>query len=107
MTWEDVYLDADATTAELEALLMTHPHVADAAVVARPDARSGEVPVAVVVPDGELDADALIVWAAERVAPHKRIRAVLFTESIPRTPAGKILRRRLSALVEPVGEGAM
>ena len=93
--------------AELEALLMTHPHVADAAVVACPDARSGEVPVAVVVPDGELDADALIVWAAERVAPHKRIRAVLFTESIPRTPAGKILRRRLSALVEPVGEGAM
>ena len=93
--------------AELEALLMTHPHVADAAVVACPDARSGEVPVAVVVPDGELDADALIAWAAERVAPHKRIRAVLCTESIPRTPAGKILRRRLSALVEPVGEGAM
>jgi len=81
--------------AELEALLMTHPRHADAAVVPRPDARSGEVPVAVVVPDGDLDAAALVEWVAARVAPHKRIRAVRLAEAIPRTPAGKILRRRL------------
>ena len=46
--------------AELEALLVTHPHVADAAVVGRPDARTGEVPVAFVVPRGPLDPDALM-----------------------------------------------
>jgi acyl-coenzyme A synthetase/AMP-(fatty) acid ligase len=81
--------------AELEALLLTHPRVADAAVVPRPDPRSGEVPVAVVVPDDGLDPDALMDWVAARVAPHKRIRAVRFAEAIPRTPAGKILRRGL------------
>jgi acyl-coenzyme A synthetase/AMP-(fatty) acid ligase len=76
-------------------LLLTHPRVADAAVVPRPDPRSGEVPVAVVVPDDGLDPDALMDWVAARVAPHKRIRAVRFAEAIPRTPAGKILRRGL------------
>ena len=81
--------------AELEALLLTHPRVADAAVVPRPDPRSGEVPVAVVVPDDGLDPDALMDWVSARVAPHKRIRAVRFAEAIPRTPAGKILRRGL------------
>jgi acyl-CoA synthetase (AMP-forming)/AMP-acid ligase II len=81
--------------AELEALLLTHPRVADAAVVPRPDPRSGEVPVAVVVSDDGLDPDALMEWVAARVAPHKRIRAVRFAEAIPRTPAGKILRRGL------------
>jgi acyl-coenzyme A synthetase/AMP-(fatty) acid ligase len=51
--------------------------------------------VAVVVPDDGLDPDALMEWVAARVAPHKRIRAVRFAEAIPRTPAGKILRRGL------------
>ncbi|MFL6190281.1 MAG: AMP-binding protein, partial [Actinomycetes bacterium] len=57
--------------AELEALLAGHPAVADAAVIPRPDDTHGEVPVAVVVPRGELDTDELIAWVAERVAPHK------------------------------------
>jgi acyl-CoA synthetase (AMP-forming)/AMP-acid ligase II len=81
--------------AELEALLMTHPGVADAAVVRRPDGRCGEVPVAVVVPRGTLDARALIGWAAERTAPYKRLADVQVAERIPRTPAGKIIRRKL------------
>ena len=81
--------------AELEALLLTHPDVADAAVVGRPDARCGEVPVAVVVARGALDPGALIGWAAERSAPYKRLAAVRVAERIPRTPAGKILRREL------------
>jgi acyl-CoA synthetase (AMP-forming)/AMP-acid ligase II len=83
--------------AELEALLSAHPAIADAAVIPRPDERTGEVPVAVVVPRGELDPDALIAWCAERVAPHKRIRAVRLAERIPRTPSGKILHRELIA----------
>jgi acyl-CoA synthetase (AMP-forming)/AMP-acid ligase II len=86
--------------AELEALLMTHPAVADAAVVRRPDARCGEVPVAVVVPRGALDSRALIAWAAERTAPYKRLADVRVAERIPRTPAGKIMRRRLAATAD-------
>jgi acyl-CoA synthetase (AMP-forming)/AMP-acid ligase II len=82
--------------AELEALLFAHPRVADAAVVGRPDERHGEVPVAAVVPRGaagEADAEEILAWVAERVAPHKRLRAVRFVDEIPRTPSGKLLRR--------------
>jgi acyl-CoA synthetase (AMP-forming)/AMP-acid ligase II len=81
--------------AELEALLATHPRVADAAVVPRPDDVTGQAPVAVVVANGALDPDELIAWVADRVSPHKRIRDVRLVEQIPRTPSGKILRRRL------------
>jgi acyl-CoA synthetase (AMP-forming)/AMP-acid ligase II len=81
--------------AELEGLLATHPLVADAAVVGRPDPERGEIPVALVVARDELDPDALMAWVAERVAPYKRIREVRCVDAIPRTPAGKILRRRL------------
>jgi acyl-CoA synthetase (AMP-forming)/AMP-acid ligase II len=83
--------------AEVEALLLTRPDVADAAVVGRPDPRTGEVPVAVVVPRGELDRDELRSWVAARVAPHKRLADVELTDRIPRTPSGKIVRRELRA----------
>jgi acyl-CoA synthetase (AMP-forming)/AMP-acid ligase II len=82
--------------AELEALLLAHPKVADAAVVGRPDERYGEVPVAAVVPHGEIGADELMAWVAERVAPHKRVRGVRFVDEIPKTPSGKVLRRLLA-----------
>jgi acyl-CoA synthetase (AMP-forming)/AMP-acid ligase II len=81
--------------AELEALLGTHPAVAECAVVGRPDERCGEAPVAFVVARTDVDASDLIAYVADRVAPHKRIREVRFVDAIPRTPAGKILRRRL------------
>jgi acyl-CoA synthetase (AMP-forming)/AMP-acid ligase II len=81
--------------AELEALLLTHPAVADAAVIGRPDERRGEVPVAVVVPRGKLDAGALMLWVAARVAPYKRLREVRVAQALPRSPAGKLLRRVL------------
>jgi acyl-CoA synthetase (AMP-forming)/AMP-acid ligase II len=82
--------------AELEALLLTHPAVAEAAVVPRPDERCGEVPVAVVVARAEVEPHELMAFVAERVAPHKRVRDVRFADRLPRTPAGKILRRQLS-----------
>jgi acyl-CoA synthetase (AMP-forming)/AMP-acid ligase II len=81
--------------AELEALLLTHPGVADAAVIGRPDEERGEVPIAAVVPRGDLDAGGLVDWVAARIAPHKRIRDVRFVDAIPRTPSGKLLRRVL------------
>jgi acyl-CoA synthetase (AMP-forming)/AMP-acid ligase II len=82
--------------AELEALLLTHPLVADAAVVGRPDESRGEVPVAVVVPRAQIDGDELVGWVRERVAPYKRLDAVRFVQALPRTPSGKLLRRRLA-----------
>jgi acyl-CoA synthetase (AMP-forming)/AMP-acid ligase II len=82
--------------AELEALLVNHPSVADAAVIPMPDEQAGEVPKACVVPAGDdLDPDALIAWLAEQVAPYKRIRAVEIVDEIPKSPSGKILRRLL------------
>ena len=83
--------------AELEALLGAHPAVADAAVLGRQDPDDGEVPVAVVVPRPGTDPDPseLLAWVAERVAPHKRLRALRFADAIPRTPSGKLLRRAL------------
>ena len=81
--------------AELEALLMTHPGVADAAVIGRPDERSGERPVAYVVARGELDPDELQGWVAARVADYKQLAAVVPTDEIPKNPSGKILRRVL------------
>jgi acyl-CoA synthetase (AMP-forming)/AMP-acid ligase II len=82
--------------AELEALLVTHPQVADAAVVGVPDEECGELPKAfVVTADDELDSDELMAWVAERVAPQKRIRMVEVVDEIPKSPSGKILRRVL------------
>jgi acyl-CoA synthetase (AMP-forming)/AMP-acid ligase II len=82
--------------AELEALLLEHPGVADVAVVPMPDEDAGEAPKACVVPAAEeLDGDELIAWVADRVARYKRIRAVAIVDEIPRSPSGKILRRML------------
>jgi acyl-CoA synthetase (AMP-forming)/AMP-acid ligase II len=81
--------------AELEGLLCAHPSVADAAVVGVPDEAAGEVPKAFVVARGEVVPDELMAWVAERVAPHKRLRAVTVVDEIPKLPSGKILRRLL------------
>jgi len=87
--------------AELEALLVSHPEVTDAAAVGEPDARHGEVPVAHVVTRGALDPEALRRWVDERVAPYKRLAAVTITDAIPRTPTGKTLRRALRRAPAP------
>jgi acyl-CoA synthetase (AMP-forming)/AMP-acid ligase II len=94
------YKGLQVAPAELEALLLTHPAVLDAAVVRKADEEAGEVPKAYVVlkPDDAsraTSADALMAWAAERVAPHKRVRHVEFIDQIPKSASGKILRRVL------------
>jgi acyl-CoA synthetase (AMP-forming)/AMP-acid ligase II len=82
--------------AELEAILITHPEVADVAVVGVPDEEAGELPKAfVVAAGGTVDADALINYVAAQVAPQKRIRLVEQIDEIPKSPSGKILRRVL------------
>jgi acyl-CoA synthetase (AMP-forming)/AMP-acid ligase II len=91
------YKGMQVAPAELEALLLTHPAVLDAAVVRKADEEAGEVPRAFVVlkPSATATADALMSWVAERVAPHKRIREVQFIDQIPKSATGKILRRLL------------
>ncbi len=83
--------------AELEALLLTHPAVADAAVVGRPDDSAGEIPVAFVVlkPGSEATAEQIQAHVAKSVANYKQVRKVVFTDSIPKSASGKILRRLL------------
>lgn len=91
------YKGLQIAPAELEAVLLTHPAVADAAVIPSPDPEAGEVPKAFVVlkPDIPASAEDLMDYVAERVAPYKKIRRVEFVQQIPKSPAGKILRRIL------------
>jgi acyl-CoA synthetase (AMP-forming)/AMP-acid ligase II len=94
------YKGLQVAPAELEALLVTHPAVLDAAVIRKADEEAGEVPMAYVVlkadeTSRQTTGDALMAWVAERVSPHKRIRDVAFIDQIPKSPSGKILRRVL------------
>jgi acyl-CoA synthetase (AMP-forming)/AMP-acid ligase II len=89
------YKGYQVAPAELEAVLLTHPTITDAAVVPSPDPEAGEVPKAFVVTTEPLDADSLLAWVADRVAPYKKIRRIEFIDQIPKSPSGKILRRHL------------
>jgi acyl-CoA synthetase (AMP-forming)/AMP-acid ligase II len=90
------YKGYQVAPAELEALLITHPEVADVAVIGVSDEEAGELPKAyIVAADGDVDAAGLMAWVAEQVAPQKRVRLVEVVDEIPKSPSGKILRRKL------------
>lgn len=91
------YKGFQVAPAELEALLLTHPGIADAAVVGVPDDEAGERPRAfVVVKDGaQVRAEDITAFTAEHVATYKVIHDVVFTDTIPKSASGKILRRLL------------
>ncbi|HEY8986714.1 MAG TPA: 4-coumarate--CoA ligase family protein [Streptomyces sp.] len=92
------YKGFQVAPAELEALLLTHPDIADAAVVGTYNADGNEVPHAHVVrrpyADG-LSEGEVMMYVAERVAPYKRVRRVTFVDAVPRAASGKLLRRQL------------
>ncbi|XP_054782543.1 peroxisomal OPC-8:0-CoA ligase 1-like isoform X2 [Prosopis cineraria] len=83
--------------AELEALLLSHPNIFDAAVIPIEDVETGQIPMAYVVKaDGsEITEDQVIQFVNSQVAPYKKIRMVSFIDAIPRSAAGKILRKDL------------
>ncbi|MGC0383346.1 4-coumarate--CoA ligase family protein [Streptomyces sp. SAI-129] len=92
------YKGFQVAPAELEALLLTHPGVADAAVVGAYDDDGNEVPHAFVArrPTAPgLQEGEIMMYVAERVAPYKRVRRVTFVDAVPRAASGKILRRQL------------
>lgn len=83
--------------AELEALLVTHPKVADVALIGVLDDEAGELPKAfVVVKPGETMTESEVMdFVKERVATYKQVRIVEFIDEIPKSATGKILRRLL------------
>ncbi len=81
---------------EIEAVLLTHPKVLEAAVVSVPDRRSGEVPGAFVVRrDPSLTAAELHAFCAAQLTAYKCPKRIEFRDALPKTPVGKILRRAL------------
>ncbi len=83
--------------AELEALLVGEPRIADAAVIGIPHEESGEVPKAFIVraPGSDIDAEAVQAYVAKHVASYKQVQIVEFVDVIPKSASGKILRREL------------
>ena len=89
------YKGYQVAPAELEALLLSHPSIDDAAVIPSPDEEAGEVPKAFVVLKEPMTEAQIMAWVAEKVAPHKKIRRLEFVQEIPKSASGKILRRIL------------
>jgi acyl-CoA synthetase (AMP-forming)/AMP-acid ligase II len=89
------YKGMQVAPAELEAVLLSHSAVADAAVVPLKDENAGEIPRAFVVLKAPASADELMAYVAHRVASYKKIRRLDFIDAIPKSPSGKILRRLL------------
>ncbi|KAG9455947.1 hypothetical protein H6P81_000455 [Aristolochia fimbriata] len=93
------YKGFQVAPAELEALLITHPFIADAAVVSMKDELAGEVPVAFVVKSNGsvITEEEIKQFISKQVIFYKRISRVFFTDAIPKAPSGKILRKDLRA----------
>lgn len=94
--------------AEVEGVLLEHPEVRDCGVVARPDPSTGEVPIAFVILrhphlESPILAEELKEFVAGRITRYKQPRDIIFTDSIPRTASGKILRRELRARISAAG----
>ena len=89
----------NVATTEVERVLYGHEAVLEAAVVGMPDARWGEVPRAFIVlkpgREGSVTPEALIAHCRARLAGFKTPKQVVFMDTLPRTPSGKVLKREL------------
>jgi 4-coumarate--CoA ligase len=93
------YKGFQVAPAELEAMLVSHPDISDAAVVPMKEEASGEVPVAFIVKAGDsnITEDEIKQFISKQVVFYKRIKQVFFMDTIPKAPSGKILRKDLRA----------
>jgi acetyl-CoA synthetase len=85
---------------EVESALVSHPQVAEAAVVGRPDDLTGTAIVAFVTPRGSVKPDgklsgALLEHVTKQIGAIAKPRDIRFTEALPKTRSGKIMRRLL------------
>lgn len=87
---------------EIEALLLTHPKIKDCGVIGKPDEQAGELALAFVVrADPTLTENEVVGFANKNASPAKKLRGgVIFVDEIPKSPAGKILRRILRELLK-------
>ncbi|KAH8383371.1 hypothetical protein KR009_008251 [Drosophila setifemur] len=89
--------------AEIEALLLTNEKIKDAAVIGKPDEAAGELPLAFVVKQAnvQLTENDVIQFVIDNASPAKRLRGgVIFVDEIPKNPSGKILRRVLRNMLK-------
>lgn len=93
------YKGFQVAPAELEALLIAHPNISDAAVVPLKDEAAGELPVAFIVRSNgsKITDDEIKQYISKQVVFYKRINRVFFTDAIPKAASGKILRKELTA----------
>ncbi|GAV83680.1 AMP-binding domain-containing protein/DUF4009 domain-containing protein [Cephalotus follicularis] len=96
------YKGFQVAPAELEAMLLCHPDITDAAVVGMKDDMAGEIPVAFVVRsnNSQITGDEIKQYISKQVVFYKRINRVFFVDVIPKAPSGKILRKDLRAKLE-------
>ena len=103
---KDIIISAgeNISSVEIEVALGAHPAVLECAVVAAPDEKRGEVPVAIVVrkPEAEVTAKDLRAFCRERLAAHKVPREIHFRDALPKGGTGKILKAELR---EPFWKG--
>ncbi|HVB62558.1 MAG TPA: AMP-binding protein, partial [Ktedonobacteraceae bacterium] len=95
------YKGFSVAPAQIEALLLEHPAVADAAVIGKPSEQADEIPKAYVVLRAgyaNQPADELMDWVNARLSTYKHVREVAYIDAIPRNLSGKILRRVLKEL---------
>nr|AJT43268.1 4-coumarate: coenzyme A ligase [Plagiochasma appendiculatum] len=97
------YKGFQVAPAELESILLSHSDIMDAAVVPFPDEEAGEIPVAFVVrrPGTTLTGNSIMEFVASKVSPYKKIRRVIFVDTIPKLESGKILRKELKSKLLP------